>query len=498
MSANHASTLARMRAVLTSPTLYRLAQQLEWDRPVGRPPANPTYAVLAFGVLARVARSGVRVQLDLAEPATWAMVRSLMNTTIERHGLDLPPPGRRPPRWDHWRWLRDEHLATDPGLVHLAAAYTPLAVATAHSLGLLLPDGPGTFTHPHPARAVYGDGTLVRPLYRPPEAVALTQDDGSKVVAYPDRRTGLLHQSPTGRFDPDLQLHHGQRGSVQTHGYVCWHTRGPALYERVVLAADHIPVPGAEAATAVQLLASVHRAAGPGIQAVIYDGALHGVHIDQIMTRYGYLVLTKLPTASATDDPSPAPLTLNDRGRRARSYPLGNATHHTPTGDCTHQLAAIDGRVVDIGLDETGDPVVVADLHRGAVKRSRRSGGQYHFNIGYHLECPTEPFTVWLSPHPGPGGDTHRPQNLRIIAPTDPDFPVMYGLRNDAESFHANLKRTLLVDRAMSLGWRRGLVDVYCFALLNNALAEAAAQTRAEQRPHGASRRVGPPRHQTA
>ncbi len=31
----------------------------------------------------------------------------------------------------------------------------------------------------------------------------------------------------------------------------------------------------------------------------------------------------------------------------------------------------------------------------------------------------------------------------------------------------------------MSLGWRRGLVDLYCFALYNNALTEyRAAETR--------------------
>jgi hypothetical protein len=447
MSADHAPTLARIRAVLASPTLYRLAEQLAWDRPVGRPPANPTYVVLAYGVLSRITRSGVRAQLDLAEPATWSMTRTMMTTAIARHGLDLPPPGPYPPRRDHWRWVRDQHLATDDGLRQLAGAYTPLAVRTARSLGLLLPEGPGTLTHPHPSRAVYGDGTLVRPLYQPPETVTLTEVDGSTSIAYPDRRTGALRDRPSGRFDPDLQPHHGQLGPVQTHGYVCWHTRGPAVYRRVVLAADHIPVPGAEAATAVQLLAAVHRAAGPGVQVAIYDGALHGTHIDQIMRRYGYLVLTKMPTATAGGDASTAPLVLNDRGRRARSYPLGAATHHTPLGDCTHQLAAVDGRVVEIGLDETGDPVVVADLPRGPVKRSRRSHGDYHFNVGYRLACPTEPFTIWLSPHPGPAGDTRRPQNLRIIAPSDPDFASLHGLRNDAESFHANLKRTLLVDR---------------------------------------------------
>jgi hypothetical protein len=46
----------------------------------------------------------------------------------------------------------------------------------------------------------------------------------------------------------------------------------------------------------------------------------------------------------------------------------------------------------------------------------------------------------------------------------------------------------------MSLGWRRGLLDVYCFALLNNALAEAAAQTRIEASANSPAHR----RHRSA
>ncbi len=38
---------------------------------MGRPRANPAYVVLAYGVLARLLRSGIRVELDLAERHTW-------------------------------------------------------------------------------------------------------------------------------------------------------------------------------------------------------------------------------------------------------------------------------------------------------------------------------------------------------------------------------------------------------------------------------------------
>ena len=327
MSEKHASTLARIRAVTASPTLYRLAAALEYERLVGRTPTNPLYVVLAYGVLARVLRSGIRVQVDLQDRATWLMVRAQLEQGLADSGIDAPPPGLRPPVWGHWRWLRDQRLATDEGLAVLDRVFPELAVDTAHRIGLLLPTGPGSFTHPDPSRCAYGDGTLIRPIYRPPEAVTVTEADGSTHIAYPHPRTKELLDHPPGRFDPDLQLHHGQLGPVQTHGYVCWHARGPELYQRVVLAAAHIPVPGAEAATAIRVLSRVHAAAGDGIQVVVYDGAMNGVHIDQVMTRYGYLLLAKQPTSSTAGDTDSATLVLNDAGRRTRSYPLGTIRH---------------------------------------------------------------------------------------------------------------------------------------------------------------------------
>ncbi len=470
MGREHMNTLTRMRAVLSSPSLYQLAAALEWDRPVGRPPVNPTYVTLAYGVLARLNRSGIRVELDLAEPTTWEFARNLMTHAISEHHLELDPPGREPPTWHHWRWLRDHHLATEDGAAALARAWPAIAVGCARRIGLLDPHGPGSFTHPDSTRTIYGDGTLVRPIYNPPETVTITLDDGSTTTAYPHPRTGELLEHPPGRYDPDLLAHHGRLGPVLTHGYVIWHARGPGPYQRVDLALAHIPAPGAEAATAVALLRDVHRAAGPGIQAVVYDGAFRGTHIDHIMRSYGYLVMAKQGKYTPTDH-SPN-LVQTPSGRRARSFPLEPVTHDTPDGPCTHLLATIDGAVVALDLNEAGDPTVVATLTRGPVKRARRAGGQYHFNVGYTLACPRGETTVWLQPHATKDGNPHRPDQLRVIPTSDPDAQRLMGIRSDAESFHAMYKRTLIVNRAMSLGATRGLLDLYCFALYNNALTE--------------------------
>ncbi|MGH1561450.1 hypothetical protein [Mumia sp. DW29H23] len=480
MGREHYNTWTRYRAVLTSPSLYEIAAGLDYEHPVGRPRIHPIYVLLAYGALARIARSGIRVQLDLAEPHTWDAARTLMTQAIARHRLDVPPPPVSPPTWEHWRWFRDHHLATDDGLGQLARIFTPTAVATAHRIGLLHVDGPGSLTHPDPTRTVYGDGTLVRPIYQPPETVQLDNDDGSTSLGYPDPATGQLSDTPHRRYDPDLREHHGQLGPVLTHGYVCWHARGPRPYQRVDLAAAHIPEPGAEAATALRLLRDVYRAAGSGIQAVVYDGAFRGTHIDHVMTTYGYLVLAKQAKDAATD--TATQLVQTPSGRRARSHPLGILTHTLPNGhECGHTLATVGGRVAEIGLDEAGDPVLVALLERSSVKRSRRTDGHFHFNVGYTIGCPQASFTTWLSPH-ATSADAQRPEYLRVIPVGDPDADRLLGIRSDAESFHSNYKRSLLVNRAMSLGWRRGLVDLYSYAIVNNALTEHRA---AREREHG-------------
>ncbi|HEX7100412.1 MAG TPA: hypothetical protein VF377_14380, partial [Acidimicrobiia bacterium] len=47
--------------------------------------------------------------------------------------------------------------------------FTAVAVDHAQRLGLLRPDGRGSLKYPHPTRTIYGDGTIVRPIYRPPK-----------------------------------------------------------------------------------------------------------------------------------------------------------------------------------------------------------------------------------------------------------------------------------------------------------------------------------------
>jgi hypothetical protein len=459
------TTNQQIRAVFSHPALYELGRLVPADQPVGRRADHPGWLLLGYGVLARLFRSGIRVQTELSDPTTWAVVcdaaAEMARTYPELVGR---LPGPVPPRWDAFRYVRNRYLSDPEVLEQLQHRFTELSVEQARHLGLLDPDGPGSLSHPDRSRVVYGDGTVVRPLYRPPTAKRLRDPATGQVRVVYYGADGNEVDRPNRRFDPDAADYHGHAGPVHGQNFVALYARGDAPYQRVVLSVSRVDRPGQEAETAVAAITRLHAVAGSGIQAVVYDGAMRGTHIDQLMTGHGVLVINKVHASAKT---------ASRRGKttQPRWYTLGTWEHDTAAGPCTHQLAAVDGAVSEIGLDDGGRPVVVARLQRRQVKRPRRSSGRYHFNVAYEVACPGGLFLAWVTPHALAGELDHRRADaVRVIAEGEPDFDRLYGLRNDAESFNSQLKRSLLVDRAMSLGGQRQLLDVLCFGLLQNAV----------------------------
>jgi hypothetical protein len=65
----------------------------------------------------------------------------------------------------------------------------------------------------------------------------------------------------------------------------------------------------------------------------------------------------------------------------------------------------------------------------------------------------------------------NRTENVRPIAPSDPDFPKLYSRRNDAESVNRAFDDTLWLRRAHSIGAARQRLNLLTHALGVNALA---------------------------
>ncbi len=72
----------------------------------------------------------------------------------------------------------------------------------------------------------------------------------------------------------------------------------------------------------------------------------------------------------------------------------------------------------------------------------------------------------------------NRPENLRAIPRSDPDFARLYVRRGDAESVNRALEDTLYLNRAHSEGHLRQTADLLGFALMVNSLTLARHRAR--------------------
>ncbi len=433
-------------AVLAWPWLHDLAAAVP-ERRVGRPRQHPLALHLACAALARLHGSHNRLDVETRDRDTWRHIVTTYNRAARAHpdGVTVDPWCGRLTAHTH-RHARDL-LCADGSLAALTRAFTSCAVAQAQQLGLLTHRG-GSLTRPSPLRVIYGDGTVVRPIYKNREA------NGR-------------------RIDPDADEHVRHDGTVVGTNIVFVATRGPEQHHRVVLAAGRVPGPGAEATTALELLGHVITDAAGGVQAVVYDGAFRGAHHHHLMHHHGVYVVNKVHPATRTDT-----------GRTYRTVALGTWTHTTPGGaDCHHHLAAHHGDLHDTVTTDDGTLTLGPALHRPQLRRHARADGTWRFNIAAVVPCRHGDFIAWVNPHPdrvdrGAG----RTDQLRLLPESSPRFPSIYGLRNDSEAINAEFKRTLVADRAPALGSRRQLLAALAWAITNNARSHHLHHTRAGHR----------------
>jgi hypothetical protein len=436
----------RLHALFACPLIHQIANDVgNLGRRTRR---HPIAMHLAFGAMSRLYGSANCLDSEITNPHQWAKIVELYNTHAELHDGAVINAVGVPLIADTYRHVRDQ---LGRHLDDLSDSFTRHAVEIAHAVGLLRVDGPGSRTRPHPSRTIYGDGTIVRPIYRP---------------------------TNNGRTDPDAAQHSRHDGQIWGNNLVTIATRGSNPNQRVILAVGRVDTPGHEAATAVELIRHVHSHAGDGIQAVVYDGAFRGVHINTIMSDLGLIAVNKVHAATA-----------NDTDRTYRQLPLGQWTHTVRGRTCTHTIVAHQGHAHDSTLDDSGNLVLSEPLQRHQVRRYERGKSGWRFTLGVHVPCPKAPFTAWISPHPQPGDTGYgRPDQFRLLAELDPHFQILYGLRNDSEAINAAYKRTLVADRASALGWKRQVLDLMSWGLLTNTLAwQLHADHPARATQHAAS-----------
>ena len=446
------SALERIEAILDNPALVELAALV--PRPPrhrgGRPRHYPVAVVLVYEALISVFGSARQVEAELGHPVMWRWVR---RRARRRLGIELP---RRPIRRHHYLYLRNRYLTAAGVLEGINALHRHIAAQQALELGLLDPDGAGSWTHPSLDRLLYGDGKVLTPLYR-------AKPGDTRV----DRATGELRPL---RAEPDAALHfEGTGETAWGTKFVFLATRGTAPHSRVILDVEHVVDPGGEAATAMECLerTAPHT---PGAQAVVYDTALRGVHHQTILRDLGLVPVNRVTAAKAS-----ATKARRKRDEQRTEKMVFVETKTITLSDGTRKKLDLyaHGGAIGLGTIAANGDLLFTRLDRVRTHRNRDKGGFRWYN-DYRMPTELGGGIVTVRLH-GDKNDVarkfNRTENVRPLPPDEPGFATLFRRRNDAESINRGLEDTLWIGRAHSVGHRRQLLNLLGYALVVNALA---------------------------
>jgi hypothetical protein len=365
----------------------------------------------------------------ISHPRVWSLMRDVVREMLPRDMSRWLPA--EPMRRHHYLYGRNRYLVPMREVLRdrLEAIASRQAV---EELGLCDPDGPGSVTHPDASRMIYADGKVVTPLWR--------AKPGDTTM---DRQTGEIRAL---RAEADAALHvtgSGEPAWGTKHVMVA--TRSDDVHGRMILSVAPVEKPGDEAKIAMTAIGRLAPLL-PGALGVIYDGAFRGVHLAELLHRYGLLPI--VPVQAATG------------GRRARK-PRTERTVLVASGLYTQGGALCSGE-----LDERGN-IVLTPLERTKTeKRANADGtwrwyGVYAGGVRVRLDTTDEDRARRFN----------RSEHLRPIPPGDPDYRRLYPLRSDAESINRALDDSSWLGRAHSVGRARQLVNLLGYALAVNSLA---------------------------
>lgn len=402
----------------------------------GRPRRYPMVCAVIWDALVQVFGSSrqVEVELGCVESGWWKKIR----VAAASRGIDVP---EAPMRRHHYEWLRNRYLTVDASLDAVGEAFRDTAALDAVMIGLCDPEGGGSLTHPSPDRVVVGDGKVVTPRFK---------TDPRKRVRV-NKTTGEVREI---QADPDARLHvTGGGDRVFGTKFVLLSTRGDARNQRVVLDVTYSRSNEAADASAAfeRTLPLV-----PGCQAVAYDGAFRGKHLRPLLKRHGVLPVSRLHSAQHGEVPDRHLGIVGVIGGTAAALDV-----HLVNGSPCARTFTVDG-----------DPIVTP-LRRVKTERRGNPGGWRLYNV-YAVPDEMGGGRVRLrldQTDQDIAAGFNREEHLRAVPPDDPDHAAIYGRRNDTESGNRLLDDSMLRERAHTVGWRRQLLNVTCWAAVRNAVA---------------------------
>ena len=450
------AALDRVEAILRNPEIYGLAALIPQSArgKGGRSRDYPAFMYLVYEALISVYASARQVEAELSHKVVWKLMRRTVKKMFpDDESMRLPS---RPMRRHHYLYGRNHYLSNPAVLEGLAKLHRELASGQALELGLMDPEGPGSWTHPDLSRMLYSDGKVITPLYK--------TKPGDEWV---DKTTGEIKKR---RFEPDADLHFEGTGEV-AYGtkFVLVAVRSDEIRGRMILDLEWVPDKGGEAKVAMGCFQRLHPLV-PGAQGVIYDTALRGAHHQVLLREMGLMPVNRVTAAVAG----------SNKPRRAEARRVEKSVHvedrevSLPDGEV--RTARIYARAGAIGLGELTDKgdLDFAELPRLRTHRNQDASGLFRWYNEYALPARYGGKHLMVRLH-GSDEDAarkfNRTENVRPIASSDPDFKKIYARRSDSESINRGLEDTLYLNRAHSVGHSRQHVNLLGYALMVNSLA---------------------------
>jgi hypothetical protein len=306
--------------------------------------------------------------IELGHPRTWEWLRETVAKRLPNQPeLHLPA---EPIRRFHFIYFQRAYLSRPEIQEVWAAAHTRIAARQAVELGLLDPDGPGSWTHPDSSRILYGDGKVLTPHLKGKPA-----DQPRR-----DRATDELRER---KFDPDAGLHYegGREDGDLVWGtkWVMMLARGTLPLSRMILDVAWVQDQGTEAAVAMESITRI-RPLAPGAQGVRYDKALRGTHKQALLHDLGLLPIIAVSAHRAAHKTSKGVMPREPKEAHIEDK-LVKLRDGTPK---MCRVFAVDGALGLMELDLQGNQTFVA-LERGRIRPSQNADGSYRWYGHYEL-----------------------------------------------------------------------------------------------------------------
>jgi hypothetical protein len=348
------STFDRIEAVLRGNAVYELAELIpvKEEGEAGRPMDFPPYMIFVFEALISIYGSARKAEAEIAHRHVWHFIRRTVKKMHKNDRSMWLPPQRY--RRHHYTYARNRYL-TDPVILErIQEKHREIAARQALELGLLDPDGEGSFTRPSLDRLIYADGKVVTPLYR-----------GKPGTTRVDKETGEIKNV---RFEADADLHMEGTGEMAFGvKFLITAVRSSDVHGRIILDSQHVPEKGGEAKVALESFGAI-APHSPGIQGVVYDTALRGKHHNELMQRFGWLSINRVASADV----------IKRDGKVVKRIEKTVHIEDKTVNGQTCRLFARGGAVCIAELTETGDQELT-ELRRVRTTRRDGKGGSFRW-----------------------------------------------------------------------------------------------------------------------